>query len=99
MANVGGSGIPCPNSFSPKVTCYVNIYAPTTVHTTATNATANTRTQVASSSESEPAQQLPIPSHLHLVDLDKVKRKRPKKRRVIFEWLIRKLQTLLDKVD
>jgi hypothetical protein len=108
MANVDSSDAPRRNAgehtFSPNITCYVNIYAPTTVHNIPANATAETPAQAASSiTESEPAQRQPgdplsVAPHLRVIDLESIKLGRRSKRRLILEYLIRRLQRVLAKV-
>jgi hypothetical protein len=108
MANVDSSDAPPRNAgehpFSLSITYYVNIHAPTSIHTTPASATAESRAQVASSStESEAAQRQPgdpltVAPHLRLINLESVKLRRRSKRRFILEYLIGKLQRLLAKV-
>jgi hypothetical protein len=107
MADIGGSGIPPPNGdeaiFYQNFTCYIHIYAPTTLHTNPPNATAQTQAEVQSSAESEPLHVPPdtflAASNLQVVDLENLKRRASGKRRAFLEWLIRKLQRLLGKMS
>jgi len=107
MANVGSFDIPRPNAgehtFYQNVTCYVHVYAPTTVHQNTSSAAPETHAAVGSSCESDPTLSVPenlggVAANLRLIDLERVKRRRPGKRQALVEWAIRKLQRLLHKV-
>ena len=107
MANVDSSDVPRPNEgeriFYQNVTCYVDVYAPTTVNLNSASAAPETHAAVGSSRESDPTQSVPedtlaVAPNLYLIDLESVKRRRPGKRQALLEWSIRKLQKLLQKV-
>jgi hypothetical protein len=106
MANVDSSDVPRPNeaehTFFQNVTCYVHIYAPTTLHASPGSAAPETRAAVGSpyQSESQSVNGNPftVASNLYLINLEKAKLRRPVKRQALLEWSIRKLQKLLDKV-
>jgi hypothetical protein len=107
MANVDSFDVPRPNAgehnFYQNVTCYVHVFAPTTVHHSTASAAPETHAAVGSSCESDPTQSVPenpvtVAPNLCLIDLESVKRRRPGKRQALLEWLIRKLQRLLHKV-
>lgn len=107
MANVDSSGVPRPNeaehTFFQNVTCYVHIYAPTTLHASTGSAAPETRVAVGSSYQSDSPQSVnenpfTVASNLYLINLERAKRRRPGKRQALLEWSIRKLQKLLDKV-
>jgi hypothetical protein len=107
MANVDSFDIPRPNvgehTFYQNVTCYVDVYAPTTVHKSTASAASETRAASGSSCESDPTQSVPdnpfkVAPNLCLVDVESIKRRRQGKRQAVIEWSIRKLQRLLHKV-
>jgi len=107
MANVDSSDVPRPNeaehTFFQNVTCYVHIYAPTTLHASIRSAVPETRAAVGSSYQSESPQSatenpFTVASNLYLVNLERAKRRRPGKKQALLEWSIGKLQKLLDRV-
>ncbi|KAF1941753.1 hypothetical protein EJ02DRAFT_422775 [Clathrospora elynae] len=106
MANVGGSSTPFPeageHAWYPNVTCFVHVYAPTTVHTATAKASPETRVEAESSSESDSGRPRRASSartsNLGVIDLESLDRRPSGKRQAFLEWLITQLQKLLGKV-